>query len=309
MRQAATLFIFGFLLLIVFFIFLSHSIAIVQRVAIVDTVSGQAQVLPDGAGPPKPLEAGKLVHAGDVIRTGPDGTVELRWARWAGGIRIKLGPNSKFTVKRAVRNRTKKTEEAVLRLDEGSVWVRLRKALSSKSKFEVETPTAVAAVRGTIFQVTVEAGGATRVSVWEGTVSVKPEQGGEVSVTTGTALSAGGAVGGQPMALTEAEREEWQAQTSVIGPYLEVSEPADGAEVQAACVVSGRTELDTTLTINGESTKVATNGGFEATVNLAPGPNLIEVRAVAPDRSGTTVVRQVTVAAAAGTATPNTADF
>ena len=41
------------------------------------------------------------------------------------GMRIKIGPNTKFTVKRAVRNRTKETEESVLRIDEGSKGVLL----------------------------------------------------------------------------------------------------------------------------------------------------------------------------------------
>jgi hypothetical protein len=298
MRQAATLFIFGFLLLIIFFIFLSHSLAIIQRVAVVDTVSGKAEVLRDGTGAPAALEAGRLVHAGDIIRTGADGLVELRWARWAGGLRIKIGPNTKFTVKRAVRNRTKETEESVLRLDEGTVWVRLRKALTGKSKFEVETPTAVAAVRGTIFQVTVDAKGDTHVSVWEGTVSVKPTKGGEINVVEGTALSAGAAVGGQPTALSETEQEEWLAQTSVIGPFLEVREPMDGAKVTGACAVSGRTEPDTKITVNDEPVAVNKDGAFKVTVPLEPGPQVVTIRAVASDSSATTMLRQVTVSPA-----------
>jgi hypothetical protein len=295
MRQAATLFIFGLLLLIIFFIFLSHSLAIVQRVAVVDTVRGKAEVLRDGTGAPAALEAGKLVHAGDVIHTGADGAVELRWARWAGGMRIKIGPNTKFTVKRAVRNRTKETEESVLRVDEGTVWVRLRKALSGKSKFEVETPTAVAAVRGTIFQVTVDEYGETRISVWEGTVAVAPANGSEVNVTEGTALTAGEAVGGPPQALDESEREAWLAQTSVIGPFLEVREPAEGLEVAGDCTVSGRTEPDSSLTVNEEPVSVTKEGAFKATVEFPPGPQVLTVHAVAPDGSEATVIRQVTV--------------
>jgi hypothetical protein len=299
MRQAATLFIFGLLLLIIFFIFLSHSLAIVQRVAVVDTVSGKAEVLRDGTGEPAALEAGKLVHAGDVIHTGADGAVELRWARWAGGMRIKVGPNTKFTVKRAVRDRTKETEESVLRLEEGTMWVRLRKALTGKSKFEVETPTAVAAVRGTIFQVTVDPAGETRVSVWEGTVAVKPSGGGAVNVAEGTAVTAGEAVGGQPQALDEAEQEECLAQISVIGPYLEVREPEEGSEATGEVKVTGRTEPDTTLTVNEKPITVTGEGAFKAAVQFEPGPQVVTVKALAPDGSETTVMRQVTVQPAA----------
>jgi len=294
MRQAATLFIFGTLLMIVVLIFLSHSLAIIQRVAVVDTVDGGASLLRQEK--PLPLEVGKLVHAGDVIHTDADSSVELRWARWAGGTRIKLGPSTKFTVKRAVTNRSSGEEESRLRLDEGSIWVRLRRALAGKSKFEVETPTAVAAVRGTIFKVTVDPDGASHISVWKGSVAVEPTKGGAVSVSDGSSVTVGGAVGGPPQAMTEAEQEEWQTQTSVIGPFLQLDSPSAGQQLQTkSLTISGRTEPDCSVTINGTATLIAKDGAFTTTADMPPGVQLIEVTSTAPDGAETTIARTVSV--------------
>ena len=296
MRKAATLYIFGFMLLIVVLIFMSHALAIVQRVAVVDSITGSAKLIRDGQGAPVPLELGKLVHAGDVIRTGPDGSVELRWARWAGAMRIKIGPNTKFTVKRAVTNRSTGVEESRLRVDEGSIWVRLRRALAGKSKFEVETPTAVAAVRGTIFRVTVRSDGTSEVSVWKGTVSVETEKGEAVTVSDGASVVVGQAVGGGPEPMSEAEQEEWLGQTSVIGPLLEVDSPADGMTLETtSCPVSGRTEPDCTVTASGSAVAVSKDGKFSTTIELAAGEQVIEVKATAPDGSETAIARTVSV--------------
>ncbi|MFB3879716.1 MAG: FecR domain-containing protein [Armatimonadota bacterium] len=294
MRPAATIFIFAALLMIVVLIFLSHSLAIVQRVAVVDTLEGDTSLLRQEK--PQTLKLGQLVHAGDVIRTGADSSVELRWARWAGGTRIKLGADTKFTVKRAVTNRSSGEEESRLRVDQGSIWVRLRKALTGKSKFEVETPTAVAAVRGTVFKVAVDPNGASRISVWKGTVAVEPTEGGAVSVTDGASVTVGGAIGGAPETMTEAEQEEWQNQTSVIGPFLQLDLPYAGQQLQTnSLTIVGRTEPDCSVTVNGVSAAVSEKGEFSTTADMPPGVQLIEVTSTAPDGTQTTITRTVSV--------------
>ena len=265
-----------------------------------DSLTGSAEVVKNGEGKSVALKVGQLVHAGDVIRTGADGSVELRWARWAGAMRIKVGPSTTFTVKRAVTNRSNGEEESRLRVDEGTIWVRLRKALTGKSKFEVETPTAVAAVRGTVFSVTVKGDGTSEVSVWKGVVEVAPAKGGAVTVSDGSSFAVSRAVGGAPQPMSEAEQEQWQQQASVIGPFLAVDEPADGAALTSQLVtVSGRTEPDCTVAVNGATVPVSKEGKFSATIQLAAGAQTVEVKATAPEGSETVVARGVSVAAGA----------
>lgn len=95
--------------------------------------------------------------------------------------------------------------------------------------------------------------------------------------------------------MSEAEEEEWLGQTSVIGPFLEVDSPADGMTLEtSSCTVSGRTEPDCTVTVSGAAATVSKEGKFSATIELAAGEQVIEVKATAPDGSETVVARKVT---------------
>ncbi|HUU55382.1 MAG TPA: FecR domain-containing protein [Armatimonadota bacterium] len=300
MRQAATLFIFGFALLLIFFIYLAKSLAVVQRVAVVDAIVGEAEVRVHGEGDPAPLEVGKLVRAGDIVQTGADSSVELRWVRWAGGMRIRIGPSTRFAVTRAVVNRSSEEKESRVRVEEGTIWIRLREALTGKSKFEVETPTAVAAVRGTVFRVTVARDGSSTVSVWEGMVVVSGGRGQEVVVGGGSMVALGVGEGEiAQRALSAEESEAWLAQTSIIGPFLFVEVPEEGATVEGgSCVVSGRTEPGVKVFVNEAPAAVSEKGEFSATVELSEGQYLIWVRARGTEGVETTVVREVSQAGA-----------
>jgi len=295
MRQAATLFIFGFALLLIFLIYLTKSLAVVQRVAVVDSVAGKAEVLVHGEGEAAPLEVGKLVRAGDIVRTGADSSVELRWARWAGGMRIRIGPSTRFAVTRAILNRSSEEEESRVRVDEGTIWIRLRQALMGKSKFEVETPTAVAAVRGTVFQVTVAGDGSSTVSVWDGMVAVSGKGRQEVIVGGGSMAALGAGEGEiAQRALSAEESEAWLEQTSILGPFLWVETPEEGATVEGgSCVVSGRTEPNSKVFVNEAPAAVSEKGEFSATVELSEGQYLVWVMARGPEGEETTVVREV----------------
>jgi hypothetical protein len=56
----------------------------------------------------------------------------------------------------------------------GSVWVNMRKLIATGKQFEVATPTAVAAIRGTVFDFSYTPDSATYVNVFEGKVAVGP---------------------------------------------------------------------------------------------------------------------------------------
>ena len=56
----------------------------------------------------------------------------------------------------------------------GDVWINMKKLLSKGREFDVTTHTAVAAIRGTIFQMKSEADSTAEVSVFDGKVAVGP---------------------------------------------------------------------------------------------------------------------------------------
>ncbi len=295
MRTAGLGIVFGFALLLITGVYLANTLAIMERVAIIDHVEGSPELLVHGKGTPARVQQGKLVRAGDIIRTGPNDTVDLRWARWVGGMRIKVGPNSRFLIKKATMNRSTKEEESRLRLDAGTIWVRLRDALRPNSKFEVETPTVVAAVRGTIFRVTVDKGGVSRVEVYAGTVDVRGEGGARATLTAGSESEVSATQkGARSEPLSESHRREWRSQDGIVGPLLQITEPQDGTAAAHSVVVKGRAEPGAAVAVNGEAVAVdAEKGTFSHTVSLQSGKNTITVRAQDTRGGETQLVRTV----------------
>ena len=75
-------------------------------------------------------------------------------------------------------------------------------------------------------------------------------------------------------------------------PYLKVEAPADGAILRAAAVgVTGESEPDAKVTVDGAAVDVAADGGFAATVTPAAGANTVTVVATDPAGHTTTGVR------------------
>lgn len=299
MRRAATALIFGFALLMIFWVYMTHSIVIVHRLAVVDVMEGRAEVLVHGEGDPVPLAPGKLVRVGDVVRTGPASSVELRWVRWAGGMRIKIGPSTSFKVIRAIRNTSTKAEESRLHVDFGKIWVRLRKAITGRSKFEVETPTVVAAARGTVFSVAVARDGSTEIQVWEGEVAVTGRDGAATTLTKGSSTAiAPGQQAAETDPLSPEDQDEWRRHSCMIGPFLALVSPLDGVMVEeASCIVSGRAEPGARVLVNGGSVEVADEGDFSLTLPLGEGVNTIVVTARDAAGRETTILRTVPRAA------------
>jgi len=67
---------------------------------------------------------------------------------------LRLGPDSKLRLKEATLSpKKKKVKKFSARLMVGRMWASVTKLFGKESRFEVETPNAVAGVRGTVFAV------------------------------------------------------------------------------------------------------------------------------------------------------------
>lgn len=100
------------------------------------------------------------------VVTGPEAMVELELGL---GARIRLGPESAVVIQSVGEAEPKKP---TLRMTSGVMLVHVLRDLMSGRGFTVETPTAVAGVRGTVFDVRVTSH-QTSISVWEGVVEVR----------------------------------------------------------------------------------------------------------------------------------------
>jgi hypothetical protein len=127
-----------------------------------------------------PAEEDLELEPGDRINTGSNGsvTISLRDEHF-----VKLGGQATLTIKELRTDQVTGGIWARLALTRGLLMAVVSSLTSPDSRFEVDTPTAIAAVKGTSFQVA--AGGkSTSISVLEGSVaasgfreaSVQPEE-------------------------------------------------------------------------------------------------------------------------------------
>lgn len=136
--------------------------------ATIATIEGKASVLAVGAGEWKDARPNMPLRKGDTLYTREESFVEVRFAD---GAVLRMSENSKIMLA-ASTDKAVKTETSI-----GNVWVNMQKLAKAGKGFELSSPTAVAAIRGTVFQMQTGADSSTSVAVFDGTVAVGPSTG------------------------------------------------------------------------------------------------------------------------------------
>ena len=293
MRRAVLLIVGLFLIVLVLGMAVGQWLVVGQRIAHVSGVAGQVTAaLPKGG--EAALIEGANVVAGTQITTGPAGTVTLNWMD---GTRVRVGANTIMTVLQCQINNTTKAETSLFKLDAGEILVRVRKLLSGQSKFEIQTPTATAGVRGTVFAVRVESG-KTEVEVFEGQVKVDSSTGQELEVSPGRKAETSTDKAAVED-LSPAEQATWAKEQGQMGPYLAVTAPQPGEKVAAGTPVEvkGRVEQGAQVVVNGQPVHVRGTNRFTTTLAAPAGGGKLAVTVVAKDARGyeTKEVREVNV--------------
>jgi len=148
----------------------------------------------DSAAAWRPAQEGQALSVGQRLRTGADGSATLELS---GGTVVLMRPDSELKLIRASEPR----------VPDGGTWLSielLRGGLENVvprrpaggTRFEIETPSAVAAVRGTEFRVSATAD-AARAEVLEGAVAFTAKRGG-VTLPAGTGSVAAAGQASQP---------------------------------------------------------------------------------------------------------------
>jgi len=140
-----------------------------QRAGTLLTISGEARIRRDGRD--QYIQPGMSVLGGDVIRTGKTGKagVEL-----IGGHIVNIGPDSEFEIDEPG---AEKEDLTTAMLYIGSVYIRKRPTGDRTShSFQLQTPVAVAGIRGTEVAVAVAPDNTVRFGVAEGNVEIETEQ-------------------------------------------------------------------------------------------------------------------------------------
>lgn len=261
-------------ILIVLFGALTQSLFVVSRIARSRWAHGQVQVLRAGQSDWTPVSSGTPIKAGDTIWTGNDGRAEFAWAD---GTRWKLEPQTRLLVQSARRDSWQASEHTRFRLESGKVWVRVVKGLSAGSGFEIETPTALARARGTVWSIEARSHD-TCVGVWKGEVDVETS-GAKKRVVPGSKAIAGDFAIALQKA-TPGDEAAFEAQADLTHPELEVNVKLGAS----SALLSGQTEAGDVLLLGCELLTVLGQGGFSRRVPLVPGHN--EWHLTATDRHG-----------------------
>ncbi|MGI1657572.1 MAG: FecR domain-containing protein [Desulfitobacterium sp.] len=104
---------------------------------------------------------------GDSVRTDKDGSATVVFYT---GSKMAVGPSTSFTV-----NKLKETKDTggklSVKLKSGTLWNKVKSLVNVEDEYEVETPTAVMGVRGTLFMVSVDpTTGQSTTTVIEGSI-------------------------------------------------------------------------------------------------------------------------------------------
>jgi len=292
MYRSAVILTIGAVLAVIVLIVCAQTMAMVEILAVIDERAGAVHVMRGDAA--RSATLGMLVRSGERVRTGADGRVGIHWAD---GSRAELGPDSELVIQRCCLNKFRHTRTSHFRLNLGQVWIRIHGMLQPGSKFEVETPTIVAAVRGTIFGLRVAQDGTTRLEVYRGSVDII-DNGISQSIESGAKGKA--AVVGrrrfEVQALSDADAQRWREKWDIVGPLVEISEPAQDSTTSVALApVRGCTETAAAVTVNGERVRVNPRGVFRTRARLTTGSNVITIVATMGELR-TILVRKVTYA-------------
>jgi len=132
---------------------------------------GEVFVASGKNGPWIELRKGVTIAEGKFIKTAKDGVVELTLPD---NSILRLAPNTLFKLNQAFFPK-KKPIDFFCRVFLGTIWAKVTKAFGHlRGTFNIQTPTAVAGVRGTAYNLKVASNKSTVISVYEGKVGVQP---------------------------------------------------------------------------------------------------------------------------------------
>lgn len=184
-----------------------------ERQVVLISVQGEATVRRSGAAAVLPAARSMRLATGDVIRTGPRGraTVLLQ-----DGTEVRVNAGSVLLIREPA---PAGGFVARLRLSAGEIWARITRG----QRMAIETPTAIAGVRGTELNLTVAEDGAATLTVAEGEVRFFNEHGAVLVREAGQSVARPGRAPTPPVTVNVPFIVEWTADALPVDLPLEVT--------------------------------------------------------------------------------------
>jgi len=136
-----------------------------EEAARIKSIEGVVTILRKGETQWRNAQVNTALSVGDEVYTREESFAEVTYNS---GAVLRMAEKTKIIIKESTAKGSK-TETPI-----GSIWVNMKKMFSKKSEFELRTPSATAAIRGTVFGLNAAADSSTDVSVYNGTVAVGP---------------------------------------------------------------------------------------------------------------------------------------
>lgn len=137
-----------------------------ERVAVLKRIEGKVSILRKGATKWRDARLNLPIKVGDAVFTRDDAFAEIVYSS---GAVLRMDENTKIVVDKIDSLHNAKTTTSL-----GKVWVNMKAMTGAKPEFEVASPTATAAIRGTVFYMDTKQDSSTDVNVMRGKVAVGP---------------------------------------------------------------------------------------------------------------------------------------
>jgi uncharacterized protein YaiE (UPF0345 family) len=143
-----------------FLLALSVQAAAVARIT---RIEGTIQIQRKGTTQWRVAKPAVPLNVGDKLFTAEESFAEIRYTI---GTVLRMDEKTKIQLESS-SDKTLKTRNSL-----GDVWVNMKKLVTKGKEFQVSTPTAVAAIRGTVFRLSNDSSSSVEVSVYDGKVGV-----------------------------------------------------------------------------------------------------------------------------------------
>lgn len=266
-------------LLLLIFIILSVLLAQDKKNASVKFVIGKAKILPNQKTNWQDAKLNMAIKKGDRIKTYLNARIELEMPD---GSIIKINENTIFDVKEIKFADDKSEDEMSFTLWAGNIWAKFTKIVSTRQKREIESPSAVVAIRGTTLEIDVDQDQTTRVRVSEGQVAVTSKDvGGQVIV--GSNQESTVEKGKAPTPPSTPSTPDGSGDEPEADFVFEVNTAklqfTDPAVLMAGVSIRGSVTPGYIVTADGQPLNVDQNGNFSGRVKVQEGVNEVSVTA------------------------------
>lgn len=267
-----------FLLLTAISLMLSFSAQQSQNEAHIKFLIGKVEILASQQTAWRSAALNQVVKSGDRLRTTLNSRVELELPD---GSVIKINENTIFDVKEIKTQARDKQDKMSFTLWAGNLWAQFQKVVDTRQQRQIESPSAVVAIRGTTLEMNVDQQQTTLVRVFEGQVGVASKDvAGEVIVSGNQeSFVEKGKAPSVPRSITTQQQTGDQSRVWDFHINMTQFQFTDTAILMSGLPIDGKIPPGASITANGVPLNVTADGQFSGRIPVQEGLNEINVSA------------------------------